>query len=101
MKFYIKSVEKGLLEIKLDHYSRNKEWIAKVLAKDRVGRVAKREFIRPVKRDWSSSGRTGWTYYILDEYGEYEIHSPYDGRYLLVFREGENGEDEWEWEKIW
>ena len=59
--------------LKINHQpSGGKEWVAKILGKDtKYG--YQREFLQPIHRDWSSSGKTGWTYYRLERGFTYEI----------------------------
>lgn len=62
--------------------SGGKEWVAKI-----VGRHPKwkfeREFISPIARNWSSSGKTGVTVFELENGAIYEVNEPWKGRYFV------------------
>ncbi|EGL83747.1 hypothetical protein CathTA2_0714 [Caldalkalibacillus thermarum TA2.A1] len=68
--------------------SGGREWVAEI-----VGRHPKykldRKFETPVERRWSSSGKTGRTYFELQEGRIYEINEPYRGRYFVKVENGE------------
>lgn len=68
--------------------SGGKEWIAEIIGRD-PKYTYKRDFLRPVGRDWSSSGRTGSTAFQLEEGRIYEIREPYRGRRFVEVRNGE------------
>ena len=68
--------------------SGGKEWIAEILGRD-PKYTYKREFLRPVGRDWSRSGRTGSTAFELEEGKLYEIREPYRGRRFVEVQNGE------------
>lgn len=68
--------------------SGGKEWIAEILGRD-PKYTYKRDFLRPVGRDWSRSGRTGSTAFQLEEGRIYEIREPYRGRRFVEVRNGE------------
>lgn len=67
--------------------SGGKEWIAEIIGRD-PKYTYKREFLRPVGRNWSSSGRTGSTAFELEEGKIYEINEPYKGREFVEVRNG-------------
>lgn len=68
--------------------SGGKEWVAEI-----TGRHPKynfnREFLRPVERRWSSSGKTGRTLFELEEGKVYEVNEPWRGRYFVTVVSGE------------
>ncbi len=68
--------------------SGGKEWVAEI-----TGRHPKygftRRFIPMLARDWSSTGKTGVTLFVLDEGKVYEVNAPYKGR-RFVRVEGED-----------
>ena len=72
--------------LKINHQpSGGKEWVAKILGKDtKYG--YQREFLQPIHRDWSSSGKTGWTYYRLERGFTYEINEPWNKRRILELK---------------
>jgi len=68
------------MKIRIRHQpSGGREWVAEL-----TGRHPKykyeRVFLKPVERDWSSSGKTGMTVYKLEAGKTYEINEPYEGR---------------------
>lgn len=68
--------------------SGGKEWVARI-----TGLHPKynfnREFLNPIERKWSSSGKTGTTYFRLKEGEIYEINEPWKGRYFVKVENGE------------
>ena len=68
--------------------SGGKEWVAEI-----TGRHPKfkfeREFLIPVERRWSSSGKTGRTLFELEEGRIYEVNEPWKGRYFVTVVSGE------------
>lgn len=68
--------------------SGGKEWIAEIIGRD-PKYTYKRNFLQPVGRDWSSSGRTGSTAFELEEGKIYEIREPYRGRRFVAVQNGE------------
>ncbi len=68
--------------------SGGKEWIAEILGSD-PKYTYKRDFLRPVGRDWSSSGRTGYTAFELEDGKIYEVREPYKGREFVAVRNGQ------------
>ena len=75
--------------IKVRHQpSGGKEWVAEI-----VGRHPRfnfdRKFLRPVARNWSSSGKTGTTTFLLEEGKVYEVNEPWKGRYFIAIENGE------------
>ena len=68
--------------------SGGKEWVAEI-----VGRHPKfnfeRKFLSPVARNWSSSGKTGTTSFLLEEGKVYEVNEPWKGRYFITIQNGE------------
>lgn len=67
--------------------SGGKEWIAEI-----VGRHPRfnfeRRFLNPIARNWSSSGKTGKTTFLLQEGKVYEVNEPYVGRYFVKVENG-------------
>jgi hypothetical protein len=67
--------------------SGGREWVARI-----VGRHPRyqfeREFLAPLARDWSSSGKTGYTTFELLIDGVYEVNEPYVGRRFVEVRAG-------------
>ena len=68
--------------------SGGKEWVAEI-----VGRHPRfnfeRKFLNPVARNWSSSGKTGTTSFLLQEGKVYEVNEPWKGRYFITVQNGE------------
>lgn len=68
--------------------SGGKEWVAEI-----VGRHPRynfdRRFLNPVARNWSSSGKTGTTSFLLQEGKVYEVNEPWKGRYFITVQNGE------------
>ena len=68
--------------------SGGKEWVAEI-----TGRHPKykfnREFLNPVERKWSSSGKTGTTSYELEPGKIYEVNEPWRGRRFVEVQNGE------------
>jgi hypothetical protein len=82
-----KQTKKVTLEIR-HQPSGGKEWIAEI-----VGRHPRfnfeRRFLNPIARDWSSSGKTGTTTFLLEEGKVYEVNEPFAGRYFVTVVAGE------------
>lgn len=69
--------------ISLNHQpSGGKEWVARILGKDRKYGLA-REFLHISGRDWSSSGKTGTSEFAITVDGIYEYNEPWKGRGVL------------------
>lgn len=68
--------------------SGGKEWVAEI-----VGRHPRfnfeRRFLNPAARNWSSSGKTGTTSFLLQEGKVYEVNEPWKGRYFITVQNGE------------
>lgn len=68
--------------------SGGKEWVAEI-----VGRHPRfnfeRKFLNPVARNWSSSGKTGTTSFLLQGGKVYEVNEPWKGRYFITIQNGE------------
>lgn len=68
--------------------SGGKEWVAEI-----TGRHPKwnfeRKFLNAVARNWSSSGKTGTTSFLLQEGKVYEVNEPWKGRYFITVQNGE------------
>ena len=63
------------------------EWVAEIIGRHPTY-VFARQFIPVLVRDWSSTGKTGVTLFVLDEGKVYEVNAPYLGR-CFVRVEGE------------
>lgn len=67
--------------------SGGKEWVAEI-----IGRHSRfnfeRRFLNPIARNWSSSGKTGTTTFLLQEGKVYEISEPFRGRYFVKVENG-------------
>lgn len=75
--------------LKIRHQpSGGKEWIAEI-----TGRHPRfnfeRKFLNAVARNWSSSGKTGTTSFLLKEGKIYEVNEPWKGRYFITVQNGE------------
>lgn len=68
--------------------SGGKEWVARIIGRHPRFKF-NREFLNPVERKWSSSGKTGTTYYSLKEGAIYEVNEPWKGRYFVKVENGE------------
>src|SRR5690606_33878242 len=68
--------------------SGGKEWVAEI-----VGRHPRfnfeRRFLNPAARNWSSSGKTGTTSFLLQAGNVYEVNEPRKGRYFITVQNGE------------
>ena len=67
--------------------SGGKEWVARIIGRHPKWKF-EREFISPVGRDWSYSGKTGTTTFELEEGAIYEINEPWRGRCFVEVRDG-------------
>lgn len=77
------------MRIRVNHQpSGGKEWIARIAGKHPQYKF-EREFLSPVDREWSSTGKTGWTYYEVEEGKIYEVNEPWHGRYFIKIENGE------------
>jgi len=66
--------------IEVNHQpSGGKEWVAAITGLH-PKYTFERTFLPPYKRNWSRSGRTGKTFYKLEDGFVYEINEPYRGR---------------------
>jgi len=75
--------------LKVKHQpSGGKEWVAEIVGRDPKYKF-KREFLLPVSRDWSSSGKTGTTSFELEPGKVYEVNEPWRGRRFVEVRNGE------------
>ncbi|MCL6539811.1 MAG: hypothetical protein K6T87_04345, partial [Roseiflexus sp.] len=61
--------------------SGGREWVARITGRHPKYRW-EREFVEPVAREWSGSGRTGYSYYEVTD-GIYEINEPWRGRRFI------------------
>ena len=77
------------MAIKVNHQpSGGKEWVAEIVGRDPKYKF-KREFLRPVSRDWSSSGKTGLTSFELEPGKVYEVNEPWKGRRFVKIQNNE------------
>lgn len=78
--------ERGVT-VRLAHYvTAGKDWVAELTGLDpRYG--FKREFV-DCKKDWSASGKTGNSYYKLENGKLYEINEPYKSRVIVRVEDG-------------
>ena len=75
--------------LKVNHQpSGGKEWVAEIVDRDPKYKF-KREFLLPVSRDWSSSGKTGFTSFELEPGKVYEVNEPWKGRRFVEVQNGE------------
>jgi hypothetical protein len=83
--------ENGLV-VMLSHYqSMGREWAAEITDFDpKYG--FKRGFINPVEKDWSSSEKTGLTYFKLEKGKVYEVCEPSKGRWFVQVADGDYNE---------
>ena len=82
-----REVEKKV--IKVNHQpSGGKEWVAEIVGRDPKYKF-KREFLQPVSRDWSSSGKTGFTSFELEPGKVYEVNEPWKGRRFVEVKNNE------------
>jgi len=83
----VEKTDKGVI-IQLAHYtSSGRDWVAEIEDTDpQFG--FERVFLEPGK-DWSSSGKTGWSYYELRNGNVYEVNEPYKGRWFFQVVNGE------------
>lgn len=73
--------------LKVAYYARApRGWVARLIGRDQKYRFA-REFLDPVARERSGSGRTGADIYELGD-GIYEVNEPYRGRSYCEVRAG-------------
>src|SRR5690606_12814867 len=68
--------------------SGGKEWVAEIVVRDPKWNY-ERKFLNPVARNWSSSGKTGTTSFLLEEGKVYEVNEPWKGRYFITVQNGE------------
>ncbi|MGB9677956.1 MAG: hypothetical protein ACPLZ9_04985 [Candidatus Ratteibacteria bacterium] len=81
----VKEKEKVLLKVR--HYASNKEWACIIEGKDPVYKF-KRNFLRVYEKDWSGSGRTGYSYFDVTNDGLYQFKNPFDDVYFLKIEGG-------------
>jgi len=74
--------------IQLNHQpSGGKEYVAKIEGRDQKY-VFKRRFLPLANKKWSSSGKTGVSYFIIEEDGFYEVFEPYTKGKIYLLKEG-------------
>lgn len=77
------------MKIRVNHQpSGGKEWVAKITGKHPQYKF-EREFLTADDREWSSTGKTGWTYYEIEDGEIYEVNEPWHGRYFIKIENGE------------
>jgi len=77
------------MKIRVNHQpSGGKEWVAKIIGKDPRYKFA-REFQSIEEKEWSSTGKTGWSYFEVEEGQIYEVNEPWHGRYFIKIENGE------------
>jgi len=75
--------------LKVNHQpSGGKEWVAEITGRDPKYKF-QREFLQPVSRDWSYSGKTGVTSFELEPGRVYEVNEPWKGRRFVEIQNGE------------
>ena len=84
----VKEMERNMV-IKVNHQpSGGKEWVAEITGRHPKYKF-KREFLLPVSRDWSRSGKTGLTSFELEPGKVYEVNEPWKGRRFVEVQNGE------------
>ena len=79
----------GNMVLKVNHQpSGGKEWVAEITGRDPKYKF-QREFLQPVSRDWSYSGKTGDTSFELEPGKVYEVNEPWKGRRFVEVQNGE------------
>jgi len=74
--------------VQLNHQpSGGKEYIAQLCGRDPKF-VFKRKFLPIIDKKWSSSGKTGVSYFFLEEDGFYEVFEPYTKGKIYLLKEG-------------
>ena len=68
--------------------SGGKEWVAEIKGRHPKYKLD-REFLRPVSRDWSRSGKTGSTSFEVEEGKVYEVNEPWEDRFFVKVENGE------------
>jgi len=75
--------------IELRHQpSGGKEYVALIMGRD-PKYTFKRKFLPMSDKKWSSSGKTGVTYFFLEEDGFYEVSEPYAKGKIYLQKEGD------------
>lgn len=79
-KTYMEQLEKPI-ELTLTHWANHaKEWVALLTGPDEKYGFT-REFCRTLQRNWSRSGKSGNTIFLLEYAGWYEVSDPDVGKY--------------------
>ncbi len=83
----VESRTERTVTVRLAHYvSNGRDWVAELVGVDpKYG--FKREFL-DCEKDWSSSGKTGNSFYELENGKVYEINEPYKGRWIVKVEDG-------------
>lgn len=85
----VKKVNRISKIIKVNHQpSGGKEWVAEITGRDPKYKF-QREFLQPVSRDWSYSGKTGTTSFELEPGKVYEVNEPWKGRRFVEVKNNE------------
>ena len=66
--------------------SGGKEWVAEIIGTHPKFNFERR-FLNPVERNWSGSGKTGSTTFLLEEDKVYEFNEPWKGRGFITIQE--------------
>jgi len=83
----VERTERGI-KVRLAHYTDNGgDWVAEIVDFHPTYKF-NRQFLN-AEKDWSSSGRTGWSYFELVEGRVYEVNEPYRGRWFVQVVNGE------------
>lgn len=74
--------------VQLNHQpSGGKEYVALIMGRD-PKYTFKRKFLPLANKKWSSSGKTGVSYFIIEEDGFYEVFEPYTKGKIYLLKEG-------------
>lgn len=86
----METTERGTYRIKLNHQpSGGREWVAEITDADDPKYGLSRSFQRDADRNWSGSGKTGTTYFEVEEGKVYEANNPWKDRYFFRVVDGE------------
>jgi hypothetical protein len=84
----MEQTERGTYRIKVNHQpSGGREWVAEIAGTHPKFKF-EREFLKDVGGDHSGSGKTGSTYYEVEEDKIYNANVPWDGRYFFQVVDG-------------
>jgi hypothetical protein len=75
--------------LKIRHQpSGGSEWVAELVGADPKFEF-KRNFLKPIEKEWSRSGKTGLTMYEIEEGKIYEYNEPWRGREFITLINGQ------------